>query len=39
MGRALTKWGGMEDMLLTDLRGAIGLELMFTDKESDERNL
>jgi restriction system protein len=38
MGRGLTKWGGMDDMLLSSMQGAIGLELMFTDKESDERN-
>ncbi len=37
MGQALTKWGGMEEMLLISLQGAIGLELMLPDRPSDER--
>jgi restriction system protein len=38
MGQGLTKWGGMENMLLSSLQGSLGLELTLPDRPSDERN-
>ena len=38
MGQALTKWGGMESMLLSSLQGSLGLELTLPDKTLDQRN-